>query len=110
MSNILLDTNIFIYAINADSKYNEKYIKVLISELDLFTTTKNVSEYFAVLTKFNLNVTVLYPTAESTKIFEELLKKYKPVGNRVFDFEVVSIMLINNINELATIKKKILKL
>ena len=49
------------------------------------------------------NVNILFPTEETLQVFEELNEKYKPRGNRVFDIEIVSIFLSNNISTLATI-------
>lgn len=84
--------------------------------LQLFTSTKNLSEYFAVCTKLNIdsakmfgfygdlqeNLTFLYPDQTSLHTFELLLKKYSPKGNRVFDTEIVSVMLAHGITQIAT--------
>jgi len=88
--------------------------------LNLQTTTKNISEYFAVCSKLKLdkekyfgfyqdiknNIEMLYPTPDSLAHFESLLVKYEPKGNQVFDMEMVSVMLANNIMGIATINKK----
>jgi predicted nucleic acid-binding protein len=120
MNNILIDTNIYLYALNADSAYHSRCCHLLKSDLNLFTTVKNISEYFAVCTKLKLdhqivwsfydsikkNVTVLFPNDESLQLLEVLLIKYKPIGNRVFDLEVASVMMNNQIEFLATINSK----
>ncbi len=120
MTNVLIDTNVFIYALNADSEYHDKCVRLLYGEEQLFTTSKNISEYFAVCSKLNIdshliwtfynslltNVTLLYPNEISMKIFEELILKYKPSGNRVFDIEIVSIMLSSGLAEIATLNHK----
>ena len=49
---ILVDTNVLIYAVDADSRFHEQAIKFLSdSALKLFTTSKNVSEFLVVLTR-----------------------------------------------------------
>jgi hypothetical protein len=40
------------------------------------------------------------------KIFWNLLRKYRPTGNRVFDVEIVSLMLAKKIKNLFTINIK----
>ena len=46
MTNILFDTNLLIYAIDEDSKYFNSVQKLLDDDsLNLFTTSKNISEF-----------------------------------------------------------------
>jgi hypothetical protein len=52
-----------------------------------------------ILNKFK----VIFPDKRSIRIFQELINKYKPVGNRVFDIEIVSIMLSKKIKNLYSI-------
>lgn len=115
----IFDTNIIIYSLDRNSKYYD-FSKALIEEnTDLYTTVKSVSEFVAVLSKMDLyqvieaelkkllkNFTILYPNKASTQIFIDLVEKYKPIGNRVFDFEIISIMQSHNINKIATINSK----
>jgi len=82
----------------------------------LFTTTKNISEYFAVASKLAIekekvfgfyedmraNVTILSPSATSLQFLESLLQKYQPKGNRAYDIEIVSIMLAHELKYVAT--------
>lgn len=86
----------------------------------MYVTTKNIAEFFAVLTKLSepyqkifefyesikSNTILLFPDPNSLIIFENLLRKYQPVGNRVFDIEIVSIALSNQIPTIATINTK----
>ncbi len=117
MSKILLDTNALIYALDRSSSFHENAKNLLEQEnCEFYITTKNISEYFAVCTKLNFNkqniwgfyheltenCQLLTPTASSIKIFEQLLQKYEPTGNRIYDVEIASVMLDNNINKLAT--------
>ena len=48
------------------------------------------------------NVIILFPDEQSLEKFENLITKYKPTGNRVYDIEIVSMLTTNNIDKLAT--------
>ncbi len=117
MNNIFLDTNILVYAFDETSVFHEKSAEIFLNEdNNLFAATKNISEFFAVCSKLNLdlnntfgfyndlkdNCTILMPTEHSLSIFETLIKKYKPRGNRIYDIEIVSIMLANELTKVAT--------
>ncbi|HED06742.1 MAG TPA: PIN domain-containing protein [Ignavibacteria bacterium] len=53
MNNILIDTNLLIYAIDEDSKYYNSVQKILYDESNnLFTTSKNISEFLSVITRY----------------------------------------------------------
>ena len=58
------------------------------------------------LLRQNLNFLLLPPTENSLSIFEKLIQQYQPKGNQVFDIEIVSIMLDNGINHIATFNQK----
>jgi predicted nucleic acid-binding protein len=117
----LVDTNILVYAYDSRSIFHRQAIAFLQdTNIELYITSKNISEFFAVLTKQGelfskiflfyediiYNSTTLFPTEQSLHILENLLKKYQPRGNRVFDVEIVSIALANSINTIATINEK----
>jgi predicted nucleic acid-binding protein len=117
----LVDTNILIYAYDSQSVFHNKAATFLQNpNINFYITTKNISEFFAVLTKLNqpyvdiflfyedikINATILCPDKKSLQILEMLLKKYQPRGNRVFDIEIVSIALANGLNTIATINEK----
>ncbi|MBI1937976.1 MAG: type II toxin-antitoxin system VapC family toxin [Ignavibacteriales bacterium] len=121
MNELVIDTNIFIYALDKNSMFNKISSDLLTgNDNALFTTTKNISEIFAITSKLNvsrtlinrfyaevkLNIGILFPSNQSLEIFERLIKKYKPIGNRVYDFEIVSIMLSYDIKQIATFNKK----
>ena len=124
MIKILIDTNVLIYSIDEDSKYFTKSREIFDNpKYEIFTTSKNISEFLAVVTRlpksalsldealllvkdFNDIVTILYPTSKSNLIFLNLLEKYKPVGLKIHDYEIVSISLANRINKIATFNKK----
>lgn len=118
---ILIDTNIFVYAYDGTSAFHRDAVGFLSDpSVDFFSTTKNLSEFFAVLSKMNQpfdkvfrfyqdirrNTTLLFPTNTSLNVFEDLLKKYQPRGNRVYDLEIVSIALANGISEIRTVNVK----
>lgn len=80
MSKVVIDTNYFLYALDKDSSYHSKVVALLSDpEIELYTTSKNISEYFAVTTKLRIapkevwrfykevkqNITILYPNDKS---------------------------------------------
>jgi predicted nucleic acid-binding protein len=124
MNKILVDTNVLVYSIDEDSIYYDRSIKLLTNpKFDLYTTSKNISEFFTVLTKGVkapvtieqaielleglLNyLTIIYPSKSSYQIFRRLLIKYKPKGLLIHDFEIASIGLQKGIDNIATINEK----
>ncbi len=117
MIDVLLDTNVLVYAFDKTSEFHKQSAEQFRNEENnLFITTKNISEFFAVCSKLKLDFdktfgfyadikeyfTILKPDDLSLSKFEILLKKYHPKGNRVYDFEIVSIMLANNLKKIAT--------
>ncbi len=120
MSKVLIDTNILVYAIDRDSAFFQKARHLLQeSGFSLVTTSKNLVEFLAVVTKptgYGLSnevaldiladiiqgIEILYPTQESIAIFLELVNRYQPKGPRVHDIEIISIGLANNVFEVAT--------
>ncbi len=124
MSKILLDTNILIYAIDEDSRYfNDVRQLLFFSRNELYTTSKNISEFLSVVTRiphesiplenalatiqeFEDFLQILYPTSVSFQIFKQLLKEYKPTGLHIHDFEIINIGLANKITVFATYNVK----
>lgn len=120
MSKLLVDTNILIYGIDQDSQFFAKARDVLEStDNQLFTTSKNLSEFLAVVTRSSgyelktdlaleileeiiAGIAILYPNHESLAIFLELIGRYKPSGLKVHDFEIISIGLAHGVDEFAT--------
>ncbi|MBC8042628.1 MAG: PIN domain-containing protein [Rhizobacter sp.] len=123
MSNRLVDTNLLLYRVDQRSKYHQS-TKVLLNDPnhDLFTTSKNISEFIAVATRNSgkgglewtveeainsleellQELIVLYPSPDTTARFRNLLLKYKPTNNDVHDYEIAAIALENRIVEIAT--------
>ena len=123
MSKILLDTNVLIYAVDQDSVFYAASRTVLDSDDELFTTSKNLSEFLAVITRapvislsiedalaavddFTNRLTVLYPTEASWSRFRTLLQQCKPTGIRIHDVEIASIGLAHDVKRIATFNKK----
>jgi predicted nucleic acid-binding protein len=120
MDKWLIDTNVFVYDLDADSMFNTDAHRILTSENSLFTTHKNITELFAVLSKIQVNydiilnyyhditknIQILYPNEESLLHFESLANKHRVKGNRIYDLEVISIMLTHQINTVATFNTK----
>ena len=117
----MVDTNVFIYDLDKHSLHYQIASSFLSdSHYQLFTTSKCVSEYFAVTSKLRVHfdlvmsnydkfkkyTQILYPNPESLYFFESLIEKYQPVGNKIYDIEIVSVMLANQLVEIATFNNK----
>jgi len=124
MSKLLIDTNILVYGIDQDSAFYKRARKIFDQEeKQLATTSKNLVEFLAVVTKtsgYNLSndvaldlieriiqgMEIIYPTHESMAIFLDLMIRYQPKGLRFHDFEIISIALANGLQEVATFNTK----
>lgn len=124
MSKVLVDTNILVYGIDEDSTFFKRARKILEQETNqLVTTSKNLIEFLAVITKssgYNLRnetaleiteeiiqgIDIVYPTQESMAIFLDLMNRYQPKGLKVHDFEIISIGLAHGIHQVATFNIK----
>jgi predicted nucleic acid-binding protein len=123
MSKLLLDTNVLIYSIDEGSKYFSKVQKLFSEQFELCTTSKNLSEFLAVITRIPKNplplndalllvedfinvMTIYYPTQESFLTFQNLVRKYKPAGLQIHDYEIVSIGLTNQVTTMVTFNEK----
>jgi predicted nucleic acid-binding protein len=119
-NSILIDTNILVYAVDADSKFHKKAHQFLSNPfLKLFTTTKNISEFLVVLTRNTetdvttsecleiltnllVDVVVLYPTPITLHVFNNLIRKYNPRELWIHDMEIASIAIAHGISVIAT--------
>ncbi|MGM0453816.1 MAG: type II toxin-antitoxin system VapC family toxin [Thermodesulfobacteriota bacterium] len=124
MNSILVDTNVLIYATDEDSTFFEPAQSLISrSDLDLYTTSKNLTEFLSVVTRHPRNrisvsdaITViddfydifqiLYPTKKSYGILLTLLNQYRPAGLKIHDFEIAGIGLANGIKHIATFNEK----
>ena len=106
-----------IHALDKDSIFHTKSKEILEnSDFNKFVTIKSISEYFAVCSKLDYeqesviafyneleeNISFLFPDKQSLSIFKKLIEKYRPRGNRIFDIDIVSVMLAYKIENLAT--------
>ncbi len=123
MSKVLVDTNVLIYIKDASSVYHKEAVSFFHSKHDLFLTSKNLTEYYAVTTKgsqplltppealldlneFISSCTLLFPSLASHQQLSLLISKYEPKGLLVHDFEIAAIGLANGIHNIATFNKK----
>jgi predicted nucleic acid-binding protein len=123
MSKLLLDTNVLIYSIDEGSKYFNKAQSIFSEQFELYTTSKNISEFLAVITRIPNNplplndallivedftnvMRILYPNEESFIIFQKILKNYKPTGLKIHDYEILSIAIANHVTTIATFNEK----
>lgn len=119
MSKMLIDTNVLVYSKDKSSVFHRASISVFNGSDQLYTTSKNLAEYYAVVTKgnapllspleaihditeFALYCTILYPTLLSHQKLFELIRKYQPKGLKVHDFEIASIALVSGVPNVAT--------
>ncbi|MDC0358091.1 type II toxin-antitoxin system VapC family toxin [Oligoflexia bacterium] len=124
MSEILLDTNVLLYAIDQDSKYHMWASRFFNdAKNQCATTSKNISEFLCVATRgeepsmtmdgaincvkvFCSHCKLLYPNSASTQLYFDLLSEHKPSGLLVHDFEIASISLSHGVNHFATANEK----
>ena len=118
---MLLDTNILIYAINADSPKNkeaQKFLESPTSRLEI--THQNILEAIRVLThlkyshpmklqdalsaisEITIHLEIVTPNKTSYYLALELIKKHQLIGNRIFDAYLAATALSNDITEIAT--------
>jgi predicted nucleic acid-binding protein len=122
MSKLLVDTNILIYSKDSSSVFHDFAERVIKSNTKLYTTSKNLSEYYAVVTKgsspllsplealkdiceFVAILEVLYPSPISHEKLLQLAAKYQPKGLKIHDLEIAAIGLVNGIGTIATANK-----
>lgn len=117
---MLIDSNIWIYALNRSSPKHSRAQIFLRQRKKLFLAQQNVFETIRVLThpKFTTpfkpaeaaraleeiinNAAVIYPTPETTALALELLKKYSISGTEVFDAYLVATALSHQIKTIAS--------
>lgn len=124
MSKLLVDTNILVYGIDEDSQFFNQSRQILDhSESQLVTTSKNLIEFLAVVTRssgYDLETKIaleileeiiqkfeiVYPSQDSLAIFLELTERYQTKGLKVHDFEIISIGLAAGVQDVATFNIK----
>jgi predicted nucleic acid-binding protein len=119
---ILLDTNILLYAMDKSSKYHSISVGILENEkFKLFTSLKNISELISVNSKKGVDKKItlnfitetileiselIFPTKKSFNEFLKIISNYEVRGNKVYDMEIVSIMLAHELDTIATFNHK----
>jgi predicted nucleic acid-binding protein len=124
MSKLLVDTNILIYGIDEDSKFFGQSRNILDhSDYQLVTTSKNLVEFLAVVTRASgydfktdraleildeiiQGVQIIYPSQDSLAILLELTRRYEPSSLKIHDYEIISIGLAAGIYDVATFNRK----
>ena len=121
MSKVILDTNILIYYSDRRSKFHQSTKTYIHKTQDeLFMPSKVIAEYFSVCSKLKIPYTevfrqyyffkkkckLIFVTPKSTATLETLIEKYEPLGNQVYDYEIVSVMIANDIDTIFTFNKK----
>ncbi len=119
-NSVLVDTNILIYALDADSQFHHRALKFLYDPtIRFFITSKNIAEFLVVLTRNEeinistseclellnnliVDVEILYPNPTTIKLFFDLIKKYNPRGLWIHDLEIASISIAHGISKIAT--------
>lgn len=118
---MIIDSNILIYAINADSPKHKKaqeFLEENIQSLEI--THQNILETTRVLTHqkypkpmkikpaltaiqaISNSCRIVSPTQTTYYLWIELINKYELTGNRIFDAYLAATALSNDINTLAT--------
>ena len=123
MSKILIDTNVMVYSIDQESRYFSASNRLINSENNIYISSKSLAEFFAVVTRapvisisakealeivewFTASFQIVFPDYRSLDILLKLLKKHQPNGLKIHDFEILSIGIAQQIDELATFNAK----
>ena len=118
---MLIDTNILVYAINADSPKNKTAQLFLQNNIsDLVVAHQNIFEALRVLThpKFSKPMTpknaeealweivnackIIYPNNKTHYLALELIKENSLFGNHIFDAYLASTAISNHVTTIAT--------
>lgn len=121
---ILLDTNVLIYAIDTQSQFYERSRDFVFGrEGEPAITSISLSEAYSVLTRkqgyglpttqadeiiqwYRARIPVLYPNKSSSDWLHYLVKNYSPRGHHIFDMEIAALGLANGIQTIATKNEK----
>lgn len=123
----LVDTNLFIYAHNADSAYYKKarrFLKKLIKGNNLCLTPQVLLESFRILTQkmekpideeeawrlldayLNDQTRMVYPTPKALLMAKDFSKKYRIKGAKIFDAYLVATIVENGVDTIYTHNEK----
>ncbi|MFH1958682.1 MAG: type II toxin-antitoxin system VapC family toxin [bacterium] len=128
----LLDSNILVYAINSQSVYHDKALKILKQamhgKINCCITLQNIYETYAVITDKkrierplssaaavkvletnflnNTGLKIIYQGTDLLPLLLNMLKKYKIKCQGIFDIVLVATMIGNNIKGIITMDTK----
>lgn len=127
MTASLFDTNVLVYANNADSPFHTP-CRVLVEKaisggMEAAIAVQNLVELYAVITdkrrverplspddgrkliEFYATIDslrIIYPSAKSLSILTTLMAEQKPKSQHIFDFILIATMMENSISEIYT--------
>ena len=124
----LIDTNILVYANNEHSPYHtgckDLVMKAINGSISCAIAFQNLVELYAVITdkrrvehaltpvkakeliefyKNQENIQIIMPTYETLSTLADLIAKYTPTAQSIFDFTLVATMKDNGISEIYTL-------
>ena len=127
----LVDTNILVYRADQDSTFHLPSVNLinrgLKGEISLCLATQNLTEFYAVMTNSkrvtnpiapvdarveierylqSQNIRKIYQTADLMPKLLELIAKYPPTRQQIFDLQLIAAMLVNNITRIYTFNAK----
>jgi predicted nucleic acid-binding protein len=123
----LLDTNILVYANNADSPFHAPcralVEKAIAGDIDAVIAVQNLVELYAVITDKRRverplssddgrkliefyatldTLRIISPSVNSLSILTQLIAEQKPQAQHIFDFMLVATMMENNVSGIYT--------
>jgi len=124
-NSVIIDTNIWIYYLNKDSKFHKKSKEVITAyietKFDMFITSQIYREMLVVLTSVKFLekplspeaatekvkeilelVTVLFETEESNNKLSELISENQINGYKIHDANIIAVGLQNEIESIRT--------
>ena len=127
----LVDTNILVYRADQDSTFHLPSVNLinrgLKGEIPLCLATQNLTEFYAVMTNpkrvtnpiapvdarveierylQSQNIRKIYQTADLMPKLLELIAKYPPTRQQIFDLQLIATMLVNHITRIYTFNTK----
>ena len=127
----LVDTNILVYRADQDSAFHLPSINLinrgLRGDISLCLAPQNLTEFYAVMTNpkrvtnpitpvaarveierylQSQNIRKIYQTADLMPKLLELINKYPPTRQQIFDLQLIATMLVNDITRIYTFNAK----
>ena len=127
----LIDTNILVYANNEDSPYHkiskDLVEKALSGDIEVVLSIQNLIEFYAIITdkkrvehpvspkrakellefyQVNEFTTIIHPLHQTVTTVAELIERYRPKGQSIFDYLLVATMRDHAISQIYTSNTK----